>query len=91
MITIKEMKEYLKQTAKEIREKKDQRKSVPYGYVEGLDNLRCQYRYNHIAYCIVRGTPIEKIEHDVDNIKSIWQYFVLPILNNIKKEVQDGE
>jgi len=57
-----QLKEEQKELAKTIREKKNLRKKVKDGYVEGLVSLRYDYRHNHIAYCLLRGTPYEKIE-----------------------------
>lgn len=57
-----QIKEEQKELAKVIRERKNLRKKVPNGYVEGLFYLRNEYRHNHIAYCLLRGTPYEKIE-----------------------------
>ena len=59
---MKTLKETLKTWAKEITEKKSQRKGAPSGYVSGLDRLRVEYRHHHIAYCELRGTPRERIE-----------------------------
>lgn len=85
MKTMKEVKEYLKETAVEIRKKKNQRKESTYGYVFGLDTLRSSYRDTHIAYCLLRGTPAEKIEHNTDYIKASWS-FISKIMSNISKE-----
>jgi len=57
-----QIKEQQKELAKTIRENKNLRKKVKDGYVEGLVQLQYEYRYNHIAYCLLRGTPYEKIE-----------------------------
>lgn len=57
-----QFKQEQKELAKTIREKKNLRKKVKDGYVEGLASLRYDYRHNHIAYCLLRGTPYEKIE-----------------------------
>lgn len=61
-----EVKKQIKATHKEINQKirdlKSQRKSLPNGYVPGLSELQIEMRYRHIAYCLMRGTPIEKIE-----------------------------
>lgn len=82
MKTIKEFKEYLKDTAKEIRNLKSQRKTSTYGYVYGLDTLRNRFRLEHIAYCIFRGTPIEKIEHDTSFIKDN-KYYIDSIMSQL--------
>lgn len=61
-MSIQKIKEEQKQLALNIRKKKSQRKELPNGYVPGLVQMRVKYRHQHIAYCIMRGTPYEKIE-----------------------------
>lgn len=56
------IKEEQKVIAKNIRKKKSQRKQFKDGYVPGLFRMRWDYRHRHIAYCLLRGTPYEKIE-----------------------------
>lgn len=89
MTTMKELKSYLKVMALEIRSEKDKRKTVPHGYVPGLYTLRNEYRHHHIAYCLLRGTPAEKIEHNTDYIESVWTYFVKPIMDTISLEKRE--
>ncbi len=61
-----EVKKQIKATHKKINQKirdlKSQRKSHSNGYVPGLSELQIEMRHRHIAYCLMRGTPIEKIE-----------------------------
>lgn len=57
-----ELKQHIKNLAQEIKEKKKQRKTSPYGYVSGLDNLRYEVRHHHIAYCLLRGRKMHEIE-----------------------------
>lgn len=83
MKTMRELKVYLKEIAVEIRNKKDKRKGSPNGYVFGLDTLRIRYRNHHIAYCLLRGTPAEKIEHNTDYINAAWDHFINPIMKFI--------
>ena len=59
---INQIKEQQKQLALDIRKKKSQRKHHENGYVPGLFRMRWDYRHKHIAYCLLRGTPYEKIE-----------------------------
>lgn len=59
---ISKIKEDQKELALTIREKKSERKQWPNGYVPGLFGMRFDYRHRHIAYCMLRGTPYEKIE-----------------------------
>ena len=57
-----EIKEQLKSLAKEIRKKKEQRKSCLSGYVPGLFSDRYEFRHRHIAYCLLKGTELSAIE-----------------------------
>ena len=62
-----QLKEELKAEALEIRQlrkehKELQRSGDSYGYVTKLENLKNKYRHRHIAYCLLRGTPLERIE-----------------------------
>lgn len=94
MNTMKELKCFLKELAVEIRTKKNTRKEVLYGYVLGLDDLRNNYRNHHIAYCVLRGTSIEKIEHNTDYINAAWDWHINPIIKSISfektKEVENA-
>lgn len=56
------LKNELKDIAVEIRELKSKRKESQYGYVSGLSAESQDFRIKHIAYCMFRGTPYEKIE-----------------------------
>jgi len=57
------IKEEQKTLAQKIREQKNKRKEVQYGYVYGLDYNRDDYRHNHIAYCqFFNKTPYDMIE-----------------------------
>lgn len=95
MKTIKELKAYLKKTAVEIREKKNQRKGSPYGRVAGLDSLRYEYRHYHVAYCLLRGRDISEIEprHDEEN-NPRSDYYIKQIMAPVEKhfkELEDAE
>lgn len=59
---LNEMKSELKILANDIRKLKGKRKESPYGLVNGLFRLRYEFRHNHIAYCLMRGTSLERIE-----------------------------
>lgn len=61
-MTIQDLKKDLKNQAILIRSLKNKRKESPHGYVAGLDLARSNYRYDHVAYCLLRGTPYEMIE-----------------------------
>lgn len=65
-MTFKELKSKLKNELKEIavniRELKSKRKQHSNGYVPGLGSAQWDFRMKHIAYCMLRGTPYEKIE-----------------------------
>jgi len=90
MKNLKEMKCYLKEVAVDIREKKSLRKSMPHGFVGGLDDLRWTYRHYHIAYCLLRGTSMDRIENphcDNQHCKDT----VERILNKVKAEMEELE
>ena len=57
-----QMKNQLKQLAKEIRELKAQRGPVNNGFVPELSGKQYEYRHRHIAYCMLRGRSYEQIE-----------------------------
>lgn len=57
-----ELKQQIKELAKDIKEKKGHRKESEYGYVAGLDRLRYEARHHHIAYCLLRGRSMSEIE-----------------------------
>jgi hypothetical protein len=57
------IKEEQKQLAQTIRNLKSKRKEVAFGYVDGLDYKRDDYRHIHIAYCqFFNKTPYGMIE-----------------------------
>lgn len=56
------LKSELKNIAVDVRALKDKRKEHKYGYVPGLASEQQDFRIKHIAYCMFRGTPYEKIE-----------------------------
>ena len=72
-MTIK--KEELKKLAKEIRELKQWRKgkNPPESHKNDgpLWNKRRNYRYEHIAYCLVRGRTYEQIENPGEHTKAV--------------------
>lgn len=56
-----EIKEIHRQITLEIRNKKSLRKPLR-GYVPGLIELQAEFRHRHIAYCILRGRTLDRIE-----------------------------
>jgi len=60
--TIAELKEDQKALAIKIKKLKSTRKEKPHGFVPGLWTASDDYRHNHIAYCLLRGTPYKMIE-----------------------------
>lgn len=69
------VKSELKELAREIREMKNQRKKVPFGYVEGLEYASEDFRRKHIAYCIFfNGTPYERIESNPRDALTTYSY-----------------
>ena len=84
-MTFKELKNKIKEEqkvlAQKIKEQKSTRKSVPYGYVDGLDSNRFTYRHIHIMYCnFFNNTPYEKIEAKCHEKPSSW------FLDDLRKE-----
>lgn len=68
-MTFKELKKQIKEEQKnraiEIKELKSKRKSVPCGYVGGLNYNSDRYRHMHIAYCqFFNNTPYSMIERE---------------------------
>jgi len=70
---ILKIKQEQKQRAKEIRRLKTKRKSSPFGYVKGLEGARFYFRVRHIAYCLFRGTPMNRIEIGNEEIPHLSQ------------------
>ncbi len=64
-----ELKNELKTIAVDIHDKKGQRKQHTFGVVPGLSKGQSQFRVKHIAYCMLRGTPYEKIESKHRDVK----------------------
>lgn len=64
------LKAELKQLARDIRvtriEYKEQQRAGNYkkyiGLLWSLNNYKKEFRHKHIAYCLLHGTPMEKIE-----------------------------
>lgn len=75
----------LKALAEKIRSLKAQRKSLPHGVVPGLFYNQEIYRHKHVAYCLTRGTPIEKIESKVREGNELSQ----TLLEKFLKELED--
>jgi hypothetical protein len=63
-VTKKQIRAIHKDINVKIRALKAQRKTKPNGYVHGLEELQVEARHRHIAYCLLNGTPIEKIEQN---------------------------
>ena len=63
---IKKMKLELKELARQIKEKKSQRKNKELnngcGYIPGLAEMRVAYRHKHVAYSLARGRKLEQID-----------------------------
>lgn len=63
---ILKMKLELKELARQIKDKKKQRKNKDItggtGQVPGLESARYSYRHKHVAYCLVRGKKLEQCD-----------------------------
>jgi len=55
-------KQELKELASEIKRLKAERGPHNNGFVRGLWFKPEEFRYKHIAYCMLHGTPYERIE-----------------------------
>ncbi len=69
------LKSELKTIAVDVRGLKNKRKEHKYGLVPGLSAEQQDFRIKHIAYCMMRGTPYEKIEskhRDLNDYSHKW-------------------
>ena len=86
------IKEEQKQRALDIRELKGKRKQVAYGYVDGLDWKRDDYRHIHIAYCqFFNKTPYGMIEQccHQDPRKSSIESYIKNWETELDEDVRD--
>ncbi len=67
------LKAELKVLALEIRQLKSTRKQCQYGHVSGLGSHQHEFRYKHIAYCLLRGRTLEQIENKIRDPND-WGY-----------------
>jgi len=78
IMTYKELKLKLKTELKimaiEIHFDRSRRKSVPNGYISGLLGLQENVRIKHLAYCMLKGTPYEKIEPNHSKHQDVRDY-----------------
>jgi hypothetical protein len=87
---MKEVKEHLKLTGKEIRQNKNKRPfenrgNTPLWEIENkIEELKYNYRHHHIAYCELRGRTREQIERPSSDNTPNENY-----ITNIKKEILD--
>jgi adenylate kinase len=91
MRTLKQVKEKLKSIAVKIRAMKDTRKDVAFGYVDGLQDLQREYRYLHVAYCMVQGVPYELIETTTREDNKIYMPTVERLMGAIEMPVRAME
>jgi hypothetical protein len=81
---IKRMKTELKAIASELKKDKQERNHYRYRtYIE--------YRSKHIAYCLLRGTPMEKIESKHRDPNDSTHKFVKQQADKIVEKVLKGE
>ena len=85
------LKQELKTLAKHIRELKDTRKKVPYGYVPELWNPQFEFRHRHIAYCLLRGRKMQEIEQKTREDNKPNMNYVNNLIAKIKEEAQDED
>jgi hypothetical protein len=72
-IHLLKLKAELKVLAQQIKTLKPQRKQLANGYVPGLAATQHEFRYKHIAYCLLRGRTLEQIENKVRDPND-WGY-----------------
>lgn len=83
--SIKNLKQDLKSLAKQIKEKKSLRKTVPNGYVAGLSELQMLFRHKHVAYCLVRGRKLEQIDSGY-RLNMDWVNWIIASMQPDSKE-----
>ena len=88
------MKAELKVLAQEIRQLKSKRKEYK-GFVPGLGSSQIEFRYKHIAYCMLRGRSLEQIENKLRDPNLPEHAYVrkeaAKIVSQVLKEVSDAE
>ncbi len=89
MFTIKEVKAFQKEAAKEIKELKSKRKESIYGVVPGLWRASWDYRHWHIAYCLFRGRKMEEIERTNRSDNHPYKSLIEQCLSKIKPSVRE--
>jgi hypothetical protein len=52
----------IRETRKEMKNFQRENRGCQGGLLRKLEVLRADYRHRHIAYCLMRGTPYERIE-----------------------------
>lgn len=86
---IAKMKLELKELARQIKEKKNQRKNKEItsgtGQVPGLLEARIAFRHKHVAYCIARGRNIEQCDSQV-KLNLDWVKWILRSMSPESKE-----
>lgn len=87
----KELKQHIKNLAKEIKVAKTLRKESEYGYVYGLLRLQYEARHHHISYCLLRGRTIEEIEPTVREGNGANPSFINTIMESIEPKEEVNE
>jgi hypothetical protein len=86
---IKKMKLDLKEIARQIKEKKSQRKNKEItggsGYVPGLLELRIAFRHKHVAYGLARGRTLEQMDSGA-KLNMDWVNWILKSMTPESKE-----
>ena len=92
---LKLLKVELKVLASQIRDLKSKRKDTNFnngcGYVNGLDSAQERFRTKHIARCLIRGTPMDKIEGDLRNPSDPKHSRIYKQADQIVERVKKGE
>jgi hypothetical protein len=86
---IAKMKLDLKETARQIKEKKKQRKNKEItqgtGCVPDLLELRIAFRHKHVAYCLARGRTIDQCD-STNKLNKEWIDWILRSMDPESKE-----
>lgn len=85
---IAKLKQELKSLARQIKEKKSQRKNkeiTTTGCVPGLLEAKIAYRHKHVAYCLTRGRKLEQCDSG-KNLNMTWVNWIINSMSPESKE-----
>lgn len=94
---VKELKAQLKEWSKEIKQAKEDLKNAQRKFSARRDDFdrvefsSWHFRCNHIAYCMFKGTPYEKIERPAEGNEIDMKYIEQLIANIEPTEKYENE